>query len=124
MNIGTVLTALYAVLLATALGTPVQEVDQKIDIVDHGYMPARIEITAGQRVMWANMTQKEQSVVSATMICVEDPVPGQAERPLFDSGAIPVGRYFERTFDKPGTFEYFNRKDSSMRGTVIVKQPE
>jgi len=124
MNIGAGLTALYAVLLATALGTPVQEVDKKIDITDHGYLPAKIEITVGQRVMWANMTQREQSVVSATMISVEDPESDKVERPLFDSGPIPINRYFERTFDKPGAFEYFNRKDSSMRGIIIVKQPE
>ena len=124
MSIGTCMTAVFALLFATGLGANGQEIDRKIDIRDQGYIPATLEVSVGQRVMWANMTQKEQSVVSANKASGQHPEPNKDETPLYDSGPIPIDRYFERTFDKPGTFEYFSRNDPAMRGTVIVKLPE
>jgi plastocyanin len=124
MNTGTSMTAVLSSLFAMMLGSRVLEIDKKIDIDDQGYIPATIEITEGQKVMWANMTEKDQSVVSATMISDKLPEPNKDEKPLFDSGPIRIGGTFERIFETPGTFEYFSRKDPSVRGTIIVKRRE
>jgi len=124
MTIRTCMRIVSGLLLVSVTGARAQEIDQKIDIEARGYIPPTIEISVGQKIMWANMTQKEQSVVSANKLPIENPETNQIEKPLFDSGPILINRYFVYTFDKPGTFEYYNRKDPSMRGTVIVKEPE
>ena len=97
--------------------------DKKVDIRENAFLPDYIQIRVGDRLMWANMTQEEQRIVSADDVFETDKNLKQVEKPLFDSGTIPVDRYFVWTFDRPGSFDYYNARHPMIRGTVVVTLP-
>lgn len=102
----------------------VGRIEPKIDIREQGFMPSTLEISIGERVMWANMTKVPQRVVAATTVLVKGPDGRDVERPAFDSGEIPADRYFEWTFNDPGFFEFYNPADPTLRGSVTVTDPD
>jgi plastocyanin len=88
------------------------------------FVPARIEIRAGQTVEWRNT-----SFFTHTATC--DPakakdrgnvaLPAGAE--TFDSGRIPPGEVWRRKFTTSGTYRYvcLPHENEGMSGTVIVR---
>src|SRR5690606_31711653 len=70
------------------------------------YAPARIEITVGTTITWRNEDQVDHSVTA---------VDGS-----WDSGIIRPGATYQRTFTRPGTYEFFCTPHPFMKGTVIV----
>jgi plastocyanin len=93
-----------------------------VRITDTGFVPDRIEVTVGQRVVWENTTQRDQTV-TARSSAPGAPYLGQEEKekPLFDSGTLKPGFKWWQFFAKEGTYEYMSRMDKSMTGTIVVK---
>lgn len=91
--------------------------DKTVQITDKGFVPDRVEITVGQKVVFQNATQKDHTVTS------KQPAEGlvqDKDKEGFDSGAIKPGTSWEHAFSKPGTFSYYCKEDKSMTGTVVV----
>src|ERR687888_623828 len=82
-------------------------------ILDFGFMPNDVSIGAGDEVVWTNGGGAAHSVVAAD--------PGSPEQ--FDSGDLPHGASFARTFERVGTFPYHCRIHPPMRGVVRVLAP-
>jgi plastocyanin len=73
---------------------------------DSFYAPLTIRVSPGSTVRWVNQAFHRHTVTSSTG--------------LWDSGPLERGQAFALKFDEPGTFHYFCRFHSGMRGTVIV----
>jgi plastocyanin len=71
------------------------------------YEPARIEINAGTTVVWRNNDQVEHTVTASDR--------------SWDSGIIRPGATWERTFTRPGTYEFYCTPHPFMKGVVIVR---
>lgn len=88
------------------------------------FAPQTVRIQAGETVTWRN-TSELVHTVTADEELASDPsnvrLPAGAEP--FDSGDISPGESFSRTFDVPGTYEYFciPHEMQGMVGTVIVE---
>ncbi len=96
--------------------TPVGE--NAVQITDKGFSPDRIEITAGQEVVWKNGTLNAHNVTCAPLANARGAQ--ETGKPLFDSGAIQPGNKFEFKFKEAGTYEYHCGLDKSMKGRVVV----
>ncbi len=77
-----------------------------VSVVDFAYEPASLSVTAGTTVVWANNGAALHTVTART---------GN-----FDSGLMSAGDTFARTFENPGTYEYFCTLHPGMVGTVAV----
>ena len=110
--------ALALMVLGAAAGDVADE--KTVKITDKGFVPDKIELTVGQKVVWENATLKEHTVTARGKAPGE---PGQEEKdkPLFDSGPIKPGANWEHAFTKEGTYEYACRMDKTMAGTIVVK---
>jgi plastocyanin len=113
--------AAFALALGVAAALPAAE-EKKVDITDKGFSPEKLEVKAGEKVVWKNMTDREHTVTS------NEKAPARAaggaaadEKPLFDSGPIKPGATWEHTFTQSGTFGYHCRIDKNLKGTVVVK---
>lgn len=93
--------------------------ERPVQITDQGFKPDKIEIKAGQKVVWTNSTLKDHSVVAS--MPAEGRDAQDKDKPLFDSGPIKPGGSFSYTFATPGTFGYHCSFDKAMKGTVVVK---
>jgi plastocyanin len=71
------------------------------------FTPGRIEITAGTTVEWTNNDPLAHTVTSA--------------EGGFDSGLIPSGGSWRRTFSTAGTYNYACTPHPFMKGVVIVR---
>lgn len=71
------------------------------------YTPPRIEIQAGGTVEWTNNDPLAHTVTAADG--------------SFDSGLIPAGGTWSRTFTTPGTYDYSCTPHPFMKGVVIVR---
>lgn len=95
-----------------------------VEMSGYSFVPARLEVRAGQTVEWRNT-----SLLTHTVTCdpakAEDPghveLPARAE--TFDSGRIPPGEIWRRSFSAPGTYRYvcLPHEEEGMLGTVIVQ---
>ncbi len=90
--------------------------EQNVQITDLGFKPDKLEIKAGQKVVWKNATLKDHSVVASMA-----PDGEAQDKVLFDSGPIKPGATFSYTFATAGTYAYHCSFDKSMKGTVVVK---
>ena len=70
------------------------------------YAPARFEIAAGTTIRWTNSDQVDHSVT--------------ATDGSWDSGIIRPGETWERTFARPGTYDFFCTPHPFMKGTITV----
>jgi plastocyanin len=82
----------------------------KVAAVNVAFEPADIEVPVGTTVDWINEDPFDHTVTAADG--------------AFDSGAMAAGDTFSRTFDSPGTYEYFCAIHPSMSGTVTVTPAE
>jgi plastocyanin len=75
-----------------------------VDIIDNSYRPANISVSSGTEVVWRNLDGNHTVT---------------ARDRSFDSGIFDAGT-FRRTFNNPGSFEYFCTLHPEMVGTVTV----
>ena len=92
--------------------------EHTVQITDQGFSPDRIEITAGQPVVWKNGTLNAHNVTCSPLANARETQ--EKGKPLFDSGAIQPGNSYEFTFKEAGTYEYHCAVDKSMKGRVVV----
>jgi plastocyanin len=90
-----------------APATPVPVV-REVEIKGFAYIPATIEIPAGDSVTWTNDDNAPHTVTGV-------------------DGAVPVskglgfGQTFTQEFDTPGTYPYYCAYHPGMKGTVVVR---
>ena len=85
-----------------------------VSIVDFGFSPATIAVTAGTTVTWTNTGGVIHSVTSDTGAFDSSP--------SCPAGAcINPGSSYSHVFATAGTFAYHCRVHSNMHGTIIVK---
>ena len=95
-----------------------------VEMSGYSFVPARLEVRAGQTVEWRNA-----SFFTHTVTCdpakAKDPrhieLPAGAE--AFDSGRIPPGEIWRRSFPAPGTYRCvcLPHEEDGMLGTVVVR---
>lgn len=117
------LLALSACGLSGPAHDPVKPGMVGVDMGFASFEPATIHIKAGQTVAFRN-----NAVITHTV--TDDPTKAMqaqdaalpAGAPAFDSGDLPPGQVYTRTFTVPGTYTYFcmHHEDDGMVGTVIV----
>jgi plastocyanin len=88
-------------------GDPAGRETRAATVEDFVFQPARLEITAGTRVVWTNTGQVMHTVT--------------AEDQSFDSGEIQPGERRSITFSRPGTYSYHCTPHPFMRGVVVVR---
>ena len=91
--------------------------DKIVQVTDKGYVPARIEVLVGQKVVFQNVTQKDHTVTSKGPA---DATEQDKDKTAFDSGAIKPATSWEHAFSKEGTYLYHCKEDKSMTGTIVV----
>lgn len=79
----------------------------RVDIVDDGFEPTEVEVTAGDTVVWEHTGQRTHTVA------FED---GES------SAGLESGDAYERTFTTEGEFPYVCAIHPSMRGLVVVSR--
>jgi glucose/arabinose dehydrogenase/plastocyanin len=81
---------------------------------DQSYDPNPIEIEAGQTVTWLNGDAISHTVTSGSGS------DSNGDEELFDSKAILAGGSYSKTFDDPGTYDYYCFYHPSMVGEIVV----
>lgn len=107
--------------------TPVSNVavaTTKVTMTEMSFVPATIEIKAGQTVTWQNTSATLHTVVDDPGVALNKadialPVGAAA----FASPFMLSGQTFTKTFDQPGVYRYVctQHERNGMIGTVIVK---
>jgi plastocyanin len=92
--------------------------DHTVAITEKGFVPDRIEINVGHKVVFQNNTLMDHTVTSKPS--AEAAQEKDKEKTGFDSGLIKPGTSWEYTFSKEGTFNYYCKEDKAMTGTVVV----
>jgi plastocyanin len=107
---------------ATASATPLTE--QRINIKDFSFTPARLTIKAGTKIVWSQTSTTTIHTVTSGNPAVDpttkvaQPVPDGK----FASGDLKPGATFPFTFSTPGTYTYFcSHHPDKMQGTIIVQ---
>lgn len=77
-----------------------------VTITDTGFSPATMAVNVGDKVTWVNKSTKPQTSASAG-------------NTLWDSGNIPIGSSYTRTFNAPGSYNYVSGS-TQLKGTVVV----
>jgi plastocyanin len=108
-----------AILCSLLLVGPARAAERTVGISVFEFRSARVVITPGEAVRWRwEGPDTDHSVTSR---------PNQAQAfdsdPGLSAGAIdhPVGFTFAQTFRRAGTYRYFCKVHSSMRGVVVVR---
>ena len=111
------LTVLTVLAIGLAAGAPAKDEtkddkEQKVEIDDLKYTPAKLTIKKGDTVVWTNNDDRDHTVVSKAK---ENDVG-------FESGKIAAGDKFKYTFDKPGKYKYGCNYHPRMKGVVEVTE--
>nr|TFG53451.1 MAG: hypothetical protein E4H34_03690 [Hyphomicrobiales bacterium] len=85
---------------------PIVETDS-VQIVDYGYVPARVSVPAGTEVIFTNTGAELHNAASAS---------GSG----FDTALMGNGQSIGVTFNRPGTYDYTCTPHPFMMGQVIV----
>jgi plastocyanin len=81
-----------------------------IEIIDNAFQPSSRQISVGTTLVWTNTGALPHTATD------------RAGR--FDSGMLMSGDTYRRTFDTPGTFEYFCTLHPEMVGTIVVNSSD
>ncbi|MBS0505922.1 MAG: cupredoxin family copper-binding protein [Proteobacteria bacterium] len=79
-----------------------------VEIRNFAFVPARLTVVAGTRVVWTNRDDEAHLVASTSGAFKASP-------------ALDTGDSFAMVFDKPGSYDYFCSIHPMMRGTVVVR---
>jgi plastocyanin len=113
MRITRLTLAPITALAALGVAAPSLAADVAIGVTDYEFTPKTQTIAVGDTITW-NFTDKDHSTTSR---------PGQPER--WDSDVKPAGTTFQKTFTKPGRFQYVcTPHESFMTGTIVVGTDE
>lgn len=86
-----------------------------VSYTDGGFQPSAVEIKAGQKVQFVNVS-------SGGMWIASNPHPQHTLYLEFDEkGVVPRGGIYTFIFSRAGTWHYHNHINPSQTGTVIVK---
>ena len=77
-----------------------------VEIDDHTFDPAQLDVAAGTTVTWTNADTEAHTVT--------------ADNGLFDSGVIEPGQYYSTWLGGSGTVSYHSETDPDMKGSVVV----
>jgi plastocyanin len=97
---------------------------KQVTIEGIAFTPQKLTIPAGTTVMWTNKDPVKHTVTSGAP--GKDAIPGVSKGTapkltgFFDHAMSPKGSTFSFTFKKPGTYPYFCRIHSSLRGVIVV----
>ena len=99
-----------ALLIPLALASPAAAVDRNVAARNYVFEPKAQQIAVGDSVVW-NFVDESHTSTS---------VAGQAER--WDSGSVPAGGVYRKTFTKPGKYQYIciPHQTFDMKGVVTV----
>ena len=87
----------------------------KVQITADGFVPAAIQINAGDSVQWVNTDTSAHQVAT-------DPYPTEDGLPGFVSKTPQLkGQSYQYNFKNTGTYTYHDHLKSSLQGSVIVK---
>ena len=104
------LPALFAALLLLPTGSAwVQAAGKTHHVAIQGmkFVPERIEVAAGDTIVWTN-----KDIVPHTVTAAEAKV---------ESGELQTGKSFRLVARKPGEIDYICRLHPVMKGVVVVK---
>ena len=79
-------------------------------IRDFAFFPDTLRVRPGTTVTWVNCEAPAVDAHTAT-----------ADAGNWDSGSLPAGATYSRTFEAAGAHPYFCRPHPAMRGTVVVR---
>lgn len=124
------LVLVCAALPASSATNQHQTIDQGAPAVivhmtaDNKFVPARVTIKAGEAVRWVNDGRGPSHTVTTdpSMVQNEDHVELPDGAQSFSSGVIGPGKFFQHTFEVPGTYRYAcaPHEGSKMLGEVVV----
>jgi plastocyanin len=80
----------------------------RVSISNFSFQPARLVVSPGTRIVWANRDNTAHTVTS--------------DKGIWPSGALNPGTQFVRVFAKGGTFAYHCSIHPFMHGTIVVKK--
>jgi plastocyanin len=80
----------------------------RVKIMNFAFLPARIEVSPGTRLVWTNEDSDAHTVTT--------------DRPGFSSQALDTGQAYTKVLTKAGTFAYHCTIHPFMHGTVIVAE--
>lgn len=103
--------------------TPATGLVHEIAIKDFAFSNLDLTIAKGDTVRWTNQDPDLHTVTSGDPD-IDSPAPGE----LFDSGLMLPGASFQKTFDTPGSYEYFCQRHymtdpNTMRHARITVTP-
>jgi plastocyanin len=94
---------------ASALGHLRLDLHQRVvrlKIMNFAFMPARVEVSPGTRLLWTNEDSDPHTVAS--------------DKPGFASQALDTGQTYSKVLTRPGTFAYHCMIHPFMHGVVTV----
>jgi plastocyanin len=108
---------LAVVILVAGVAVAGSVQDKIVQITEKGYVPERVEVIVGQKIVFQNATQKDHTVTSKRSADESDQ---NKDKTGFDSGVIKPATSWEHAFTKEGTYSYCCKEDKSMTGTIVV----
>ncbi|MFE9399264.1 cupredoxin family copper-binding protein [Streptomyces flavidovirens] len=99
------LVAVSAAPAAASVGTAAAQTTVVIE--DFQFVPQSVTVNAGDSVRWINNDNTDHTTTS--------------DGPGWDSGDLPPGSSFTRTFTTSGTFSYHCSLHPDMTGTITVQ---
>jgi len=79
----------------------------KVEIMNFAFMPARVEVSPGTRLVWTNEDSDPHTVTT--------------DRPGFTSQALDTGQTYGEVVARAGTYAYHCTIHPFMHGTVVVE---
>lgn len=85
-----------------------------VTITSKGFIPSTLQIKQGTRVKWKNTDKNSHQIISGTRVANKT----TAE---FESKALEKGDIYTFTFEKTGSFSYYDQLNpSKLHGTIVV----
>jgi plastocyanin len=90
------------------------------------FIPREVVVDSNTNVIWTNNHSSVHTITSANNNTLGNNASsittGGDETPLFDSDYMNTGEKFSYTFTQPGRFDYFDKNNENLKGTVFVKR--
>jgi len=98
-------------------GSPTPVLNQRINITNFAFTPARLTIRTNTTVIWYQQGPAEHTVTSGT----DDATTGTTKPDgKFSSGTLKVGSTFSKTFSQPGAYNYYCSIHPKQMSALIV----